>query len=130
MYQNTLPYLIPITAIIGAFAIAVVSMILKSRAKDRQHRERMFMAEKGLEIPSKLYDIPQQPKPNGFRGARAWLMVLGTTMVFIGIAVIISLTVRDGVHQGINGIIPLLIGVGFLASERMIARFVAKTEDR
>jgi hypothetical protein len=44
------PFLIPIVAILGAFTVGIVSMVLKSRQEERAHRERMFLAEKGLEI--------------------------------------------------------------------------------
>jgi hypothetical protein len=121
--------LLPMVAIVGAFAVVIVSMILKSKAKDREHRERMFLAEKGVEIPAALYDVREAPRPaanNGFRAGRAWLMFLGTVMVFIGIGAMVALTVRHGIYEGIHGLIPLLIGVGFLAAERMITRFVAK----
>jgi hypothetical protein len=122
--------LLPIVAVIGAFAIAIVAMVLKSHARERQHRERMFMAEKGLEIPQELYELPEakEPKRNGFRAGRAWLMIFGAILIFVGIGVMIALGVQRGMHEGINGIIPLLIGIGFLVSERMIARSVAKQD--
>ena len=125
MTEETVPFLVPIVAIGGAFAVAVVAMILKAHTRERHHRERMFLAEKGMEIPRELYEI-KEPKPNGFRASRAWLMVLGTLCVFIGIGVMIALGVREGMYEGINGVIPLLIGVGLLGAERMIARSVAK----
>jgi hypothetical protein len=90
----------------------------------------MFLAEKGLEIPRELYDVrsEQQRKPNGFRAGRAWLMVLGTLLVFIGIGVMIALGVRHGMDEGVNGVIPLLIGIGFLAAERMIAKVIVRKD--
>jgi hypothetical protein len=121
------PFILPVVAILGAFAVAIVGMILKSHARDRQHRERMFFAEKGMEIPKELYEIREPKKPNGFRAGRAWLMILGWICVFVGIAVMISVTVSQGFHNGVFGVIPMLIGAGFLVSERMIARSVART---
>lgn len=124
-----LPALVlPATAIIGAFAVGIVAMILKNQAQERKHRERMFMAEKGMEIPRELYDIPVKPKPNGLRAGRAWLMVLGTITIFIGLGVLITLTLRDGFQEGVNGLIPMFIGIGFLAAERLIAIRVVKTD--
>jgi hypothetical protein len=124
------PYLIPTVAILGAFGVAIVAMILRGQALDRQHRERMFLAEKGLEIPAALYETRENKgrKPNGFKAGRAWLMVLGTLLVFIGIGVMIALGVREGMDQGINGVIPILIGAGFLTAERLIARVVVKPD--
>ena len=126
MTNAALPFLIPITVIIGAFAVGIAAMVLRSQAKDRQHRERMFMAEKGIEIPPQLYDVPEAKPRNGLRAGRAWLMVLGAICVFVGIGVMIALGVREGMSQGINGIIPFFIGLGFLAAERMVAKFVEK----
>jgi hypothetical protein len=131
MVNTMVPYLIPITVLIGVFAIVIVAMVLKSQAKDRQHRERMYMAEKGLEVPRELYDIPEvkpQPKPNGYRAGRAWLIIFGTLCIFIGVGVVISLGVRHGMHEGIHGMIPIFLGIGFLVSERLIAKIVAKSE--
>jgi hypothetical protein len=128
--SSAMPFLIPITVLIGAFAIGIVAMILRSHAKERQHRERMFMAEKGLDIPKELYDIPAprpEARPNGYRAGRAWLMILGALCIFIGIGVMVSLGVRHGMYEGIQGLIPLMIGIGFLASERLIAKIVVKT---
>jgi hypothetical protein len=117
---------VPLVFILGAFAVAVTGMILKSHARDRQQRERMFLAEKGMEIPKELYESREPKKPNGFRVGRAWLMILGAVCIFVGIAVMISVSVNQGIHDGIFGVIPLLIGVGFLVAERMIGKFVAK----
>jgi hypothetical protein len=122
------PFILPIVAVLGAFAVAITGMILKSHARDRQQRERMFFAEKGMEIPKELYESREPKKPNGFRAGRAWLMVLGYICVFVGIAVMISVTVNTGFHDGVFGIIPALIGVGFLVSERMIASRVARQD--
>ncbi len=122
------PFLLPIVAVLGAFAVAITGMILKSHARDRQQRERMYFAEKGMEIPKELYDIKEPKKPNGYRAGRAWLMIIGFVCVFVGLGVMIAVSVKTGFHDGVFGIIPLLIGVGFLTAERMIAKSVAKTE--
>lgn len=125
------PYLIPTVAILGAFGIVIAAMILRGQSLARQHRERMFLAEKGLEIPRELYEVRnhEKRKPNGFRAGRAWLMVLGTLLIFIGIGVMIALGVREGMDQGVNGVIPLLIGIGFLAGERMIAKVLVRKDE-
>ena len=124
------PYLIPMVAVLGAFGVAITAMILRSRTLDRQHRERMFLAEKGMEIPQQLYENGERRshKANGFKAGRAWLLVLGTLLIFIGIGVMIALGVREGMDQGINGVIPMLIGAGFLTAERLIAKALVKPE--
>ena len=124
---SIVPFILPIVAVLGAFGVAITSMILKSHARDRQQRERMFFAEKGMEIPKELYESREPKKPNGFRVGRAWLMILGYICIFVGAAVMISVSVNQGFHDGVFGIIPALIGVGFLTAERMIATKIAKT---
>ena len=119
-------YLIPITAVAGSFAVAIVAMILKSQARERKHKERMLLLEKGVDIPKELYDVPEE-KPrsgNGFKGSRAWLLLLGTICLVIGVSVIIVMTVRQGFHEGVFGLIPLFIGIGFIGAERMIRSLI------
>jgi hypothetical protein len=120
------PFSIPIAVTLGAFAIVITAMILQSKARDRQQRERMFLAEKGLEVPSELYDV-KKTKKRDFRGGRAWLMILGTICICVGIGVMIMLGVKEGMDDGVAGVIPILIGVGFLLSERMIAKLADKS---
>ncbi len=121
---------IPMFSLFVALVIIVVAMVLRSRGDARRHKERMLLAEKGMEIPRELYDAldRREARPNGFRAGRAWLLVLGSLLMFIGIGVLITLTIRDGVHQGINGLIPFFIGVGFMAAERLVARLAASTD--
>jgi hypothetical protein len=128
VYNNVGPYLIPVVGVLGAFGVVITAMILRGQSLARQHRERMFLAEKGLEVPPELYETRDngKRKSNGFKSGRAVLMVFGTLLIFIGIGVMIAVGVRQGMGQGINGIIPLLIGAGFLAAERMIAKVLVK----
>jgi len=124
------PYLIPVVAVLGAFGIVITAMILRGQSMARQHRERMFLAEKGLEIPPELYDVKEtrRHRPNGFKAGRAWLMILGTLLIFIGIGVMIAVGVSEGMDRGVNGVIPLLIGIGFLAAERLITKVLIKPD--
>ena len=119
---------IPIFSLTVVLIIIVVAMAMKSRAEGRRHKERMLLAEKGLEIPRELYDQMARPetKANGYRAGRAWLMILGSVMFFVGLGVIVFGAAR-GEHAE-NGLVPLFIGMGFLAAERMIAKFVAKVD--
>jgi len=119
---------IPMFSLMVALVIIVVAMMLRSRADGRRHKERMLLAEKGLEIPPQLYDQDAHTpaKPNGFRAGRAWLLIFGSILVFVGLGVTVFGAVR-GEHAE-NGLIPLFIGLGFLVSERMISRLVAKSD--
>jgi hypothetical protein len=82
-----------------------------------------------MEIPKELYDVRDPKKPNGFRAGRAWLLILGWICVFVGIGVMISVSVNKGFQDGVFGVIPMLIGAGFLTAERMIATRVARSND-
>jgi hypothetical protein len=130
-FSEISPVWIAIFGILAVFAAGIVAMVLRSKERERAHRERMFLAEKGMEIPKELYG-PQKTnkdkKPGHFRAARAWLIVLGTTLVFIGVAVMIALSISTGIREGINGVTPALIGVGFLIAERMLGHFAAQSK--
>lgn len=119
---DVMVYMIPIVAISGAFIAGIVAMILASKAKDRVHRERMFMAEKGIDIPRELYGGAQQKKPRDYRTSRIWLIVLGVLMVVIGVGVMITIGIQEGMDEGVSGVIVIFIGIGFLIAERMIRR--------
>lgn len=112
--------MIPIVAIVGAFATAIVAALLKTREKELLHRERMLRLEKGLEIPSYLFEMNEEKKPTDFRTARAWLVVTGVLMVSIGIGAMIVLGVREGIKEGIDGVVPLLIGIGLIVAQRLL----------
>jgi hypothetical protein len=117
----------PVLVSVGMFSAIVViamgSMILRSRAQERLHRERMFLAEKGLPIPQALY-APSRADNGDLRKARAWLLVLGVLMLFIGAAVMISIAVTDsgGIRASVRGLAPLAIGVGLLVAERVLVK--------
>lgn len=124
------PVWIPIFFTLGAFAVGIAAMVLKSRERERTHRERMFLAEKGLPIPKELYDVEaevKKEKKGDFRAARAWLLILGTTMVFIGAGVMFQLGFKDGQREAFNGIVPLAIGLGFLVCQALLAQLAKRT---
>jgi hypothetical protein len=119
--------LAPVLVAIGMFSAIVViamgSMVLRSRAQERLHRERMFLAEKGLPIPQELY-APRKSDNGDLRNARAWLLVLGVMMLFIGIAVMITIGVTDtgGIRASARGLAPVAIGLGLLVAERLLVK--------
>ena len=128
------PFLIPIVAIVGAFTVGIVGMMVKSRQEERAHRERMFLAEKGLEIPKELYGheaavpcVPVEKKSGELRWLRTLLIVIGTLMVFIGAGVMIMLTNQGDIRDGMNGVVPLMIGLGLLAAERLVKLTVIRS---
>ncbi len=127
MVSSINPFLIPIVFMVGAFAVGIVAMILNSQAKDRRHRERMYLAEKGMDIPPELYEVQKQEvKENGYKGGRIWLIILGLLCIFIGLSVIIMLALRGETHDATGGIVPIGIGLAFLLSERIVARMAER----
>jgi hypothetical protein len=126
--QTIVATTIPIFSLTVALVIVVVAMILKSKADARLHKERMLLAEKGMEIPRELYDALEhrEARPNGYRAGRVWLMILGCVLVFVGLGVTLFQAARGTNAE--NGLVPIFIGLGFLAAERMIAKVVAKPD--
>lgn len=124
------PIWIPIFFTLGAFAVGIAAMVLRSKDRERAHRERMFLAEKGMEIPKELYDVQaeiKKEKKGDFRTARAWLLILGTTMVFIGLGIMIQLGVQEGWADTFNGTVPLAIGVAFLVCQSLLGKLAKRT---
>jgi len=121
--EDLAPALVGVALFSAIVVIALGSMLLRSRAQERLHRERMFLAEKGLPIPQELY-LPGKTDNGDLRKARAWLLVLGVMMVFIGVAVMISIGVTDslGIRASVRGLAPLAIGVGLLVAERVLVK--------
>lgn len=126
--SRAIPLLIPIVAILGGFAIAIVAMVISGREEERTHKERMFYAERGLPIPPELMKAktPVEKKRGDLRALRTVLVVIGVVMVSIGVGVIAMLTIQNGLRDGMNGVVPLLIGVGLLVAERMIKVLIIK----
>jgi hypothetical protein len=124
------PIWIPIFFTIGAFAVGIAAMVIKSKERERTHRERMFLAEKGLPIPKELFEIEKEMKKDkkgDFRIARAWLIILGTTMICIGVGVMVQLGIQDGFRDTFNGAVPLAIGIGFLICQALLGQLAKKT---
>jgi hypothetical protein len=121
--ENLAPVFVAVAMFSSIVVIALGSMHLRSRAQERLHRERMFLAEKGLPIPQELY-TPSRAGNGDLRKARAWLLVLGVLMLFIGVAVMISIGVTDseGIRASVRGVAPLAIGVGLLVAERVLVK--------
>jgi hypothetical protein len=57
--SGTMPFMIPIVAIIGGITAGIVSVLAKSRVRELEIRERIAMIERGM-VPAPEVD------PNGF----------------------------------------------------------------
>lgn len=110
-----------IVAIAGCVALGIVAMVLRHLQRERMHRERIALIDKGREILPELRAAPSEAQ-GSMRGWRAVLIVLGILGVCLGVCIGVTVTVQEGIREGIGGIIGIAIGVSFLIAERMIAR--------
>jgi hypothetical protein len=103
--------LIPIVAVVGGMAIAIVGVITKSKEEELKHKERIIAMEKGIPIPESAPCQPKTDKPR-YLAIRAW----GLVITLIGVALIISISIgqQDDPRHGIWGLIPTGLGVGLL----------------
>jgi hypothetical protein len=105
---DTLAVMIPITAIMGGIAVAIVGIIMGSRRKELEHKERIVAMEKGIAIP----EPPKVECRPAYKSNRTG----GLVMTLIGIAVTVANWTVAGAKGGVWGFIPLAIGLGLLIS--------------
>jgi hypothetical protein len=103
--------LIPIVAVVGGMAIAIVGVITKSKEEELKHKERIIAMEKGIPIPESAPCRPKVDKPR-YLAIRAW----GLVITLIGVALIVSIAIgqQDDPRHGIWGLIPTGLGIGLL----------------
>ena len=101
--------LIPIVAVVGGMAIAIVGVITKSKEEELKHKERIIAMEKGIPVPEMPAPAQRKEKPR-YLAIRAW----GLVITLIGIAVMISISIGSDLRNGIWGLIPTGLGVGLL----------------
>ena len=103
--------MIPITAVIGSFVIAIVAIIVDGKKKDRIHKERLVAIEKGYPLPE-----PEEKKEKPvYATRRAW----GLVWAGLGLALTIALAANPEAAE-VNawgwGLLPMFIGVGLLVA--------------
>ena len=116
------PFLIPIVAIVGAFAYLIVKSIHKTRIRELEIRERIAMIEKGLVPPPEVdprgfdramnrYDQVHRNSGAG-RHRRAGVVLVG---VGIGLMILIGFSGEPGEGIGVGGFVTVL-GLAFLVN--------------
>jgi hypothetical protein len=115
---GTIAILIPIIAVLGGMTIAVIAIIMNSRQEELKHKERLLAMEKGIELP----EAPKEEKRPAYLSLRAW----GFIVTFVGIAILISSVVANGIGKGIWGLVPTAVGIGFLLAAALEKRDVEK----
>jgi hypothetical protein len=121
------PFIIPITAIVGAFAYLIVATIMKTRVRELEIRQRIAMVERGL-VP------PPEADPRGFEkamhaldaGARrddSWLRAnrhrrAGISLIGIGFGLMLLISIAGGSPDsglGVGGFL-VIVGLAFVAN--------------
>src|SRR5882724_13114740 len=114
------PFLIPVTAIIGAFVFIIIKTLAKARVRELEVRERIAMIERGL-VP------PPEVDPRGFD--RAMLVMAnsrrhrapgrhrraGVTLMGVGFGLMMLISVAGGaMNEGIGvGGFFVIMGLAF-----------------
>jgi len=119
------PFMIPIVAIIGAFAAAIVATLAKARVREAEIRERIAMIERGLvpppEVDPKGFDsamrtmdrIERLRAHGGGRHRRA-----GITLMGIGFGLMVLISFAGGAPEegiGVGGFL-VIVGVAFFVN--------------
>ena len=115
---ETIAVMVPITAIMGGIAIAIVSILMGARKKELEHKERLLAMEKGIDIPQ-----PHEPeKRPSYRSNRT----AGLVMTLLGVAIMVANWAVAGTKGGVWGLIPMAIGIGLLISSALEKKEVEK----
>jgi hypothetical protein len=102
--------LIPIVSILGGITIAIVAIIMASRKKELEHKERIIAMEKGIEIPV------NRPEPKQSRPKHRTHRTAGLVTTFVGVALSFAMFVSGGAVAGVWGLPILAVGLGLLVS--------------
>jgi hypothetical protein len=115
--------MIPIIAILGGMAIAVVSIVMEARKRDLEHKERIIAMEKGIPLPEQ----PEKSAKPVYSKRRAQ----GLVWFGIGLALTIALRVTPEADVAWGwGLVPLFIGAGLLIAATLDKReYQARVRD-
>jgi hypothetical protein len=99
---------IPILAVIGGIALAIIGVIMKSREEELKHKERIVAMEKGIPIPEepKTQDTPKHMRH----------LTWGLVLTFLGIALMILRLVSDNGKALTAGIVICSVGLALLCA--------------
>jgi len=109
MEAEQIAVMIPVVAILGGMAIAIVSIIMEARKRDLEHKERIVAMEKGIPLPEQ----PEKAAKPVYSKRRAQ----GLVWFGLGLAITIALRVTPEADVAWGwGLVPLLIGAGLLVA--------------
>ena len=118
--RHVLPLFIPIVAIVMGIGIGMLALWLENQKKLRMfellHQERLFALERGLDVPplppeffaapARKDDKPAAPRISSLRWGLMWL--------FLGLALMIAITLNDGLEQASWALLPVAVGAAQL----------------
>ena len=128
-FRDAWPFLIPIVAILGSFAVAIAGIVAKARVRELEIRERIAMIEKGLVPPPEVdprgfdramrrYDRVQSGSSSSrFRSAGVVLFGVG-----LGLMVLIGFSGAPSEGIAVGGFICVL-ALAFLLNSVFEARY-------
>jgi NO-binding membrane sensor protein with MHYT domain len=117
MRSDPLSSLIPIVALIVAWAIAFIALDFRKRTRELRHKERMAALEKGIE----LTDEPALARNAYLLRGLIWLF-LGVGISCFFLALWIAEHDRDEAAMSAVGLIPFGVGIAYLIVYRVETR--------
>jgi phosphatidylglycerophosphate synthase len=108
---NVIAVTIPLLAIFGGIAIAIVAIVMEGRKKELMHKERLLAMEKGIDIPT---EPRKEERPQYLSNLTGGLVTF-----CLGVALTIALWAVAGSDGGVWGFIPMAIGIGLLIASAL-----------
>ncbi len=105
--EGMIALFIPILAVIGGIALAIVGIVTKSREEELKHKERIIAMEKGIALP-------EEPKPAEPQSGRMKHLTGGLVLTFLGVAFLVLRLVAGNEDALTAGIIIGAVGLALL----------------
>ncbi|MGE0041798.1 MAG: DUF6249 domain-containing protein [Vicinamibacterales bacterium] len=122
-------FVLPITLVVGGFAIVLLGIWKQTRIKELEHRERLALIERGL-VPPSAPDPSPAAALLGRHGAtprRARLLSGGIVVIGFGLALMMVIGFAGGapdVAMGIGGAV-VVLGASFVVNAIVTGRLEA-----
>jgi hypothetical protein len=117
-------FAIPIVAIIGGIAVAIVKIVGQQRNQELARRERIAAIERGLDpssLPTVAEDLPTPSERVETAKTRQGLLIGGLATLFAGFGLGFMLFfLETGQNTWAVGAIPVCVGIALLLSYALI----------
>ncbi len=130
------PFIIPVAGCLTGLGIVLGGIYAGIRSREMQSRERLALIASGQPIPPTLEElaiihgaktkVAQRDDGRGARRAGIVLLSVGLGIAAFFVALALILQVRGVLCGAAVGLIPLLMGVGFLVDARINSREAAR----